>query len=170
MLDTDRLILRQPVADDFEPLAAMFNEPSVTEHIGGVLSRADAWARLLRDVGHWSLEGFGQFIIIDKATRSFVGKVGFAKYKRDLGSNVETDVECSWTLRSACHGKGYATEAAMRSHQWYSAQRAGPTACMIDEANTASLRLAASLGYSEVDRLVLPTGASIVLQRDGSRR
>lgn len=170
MLETDRLMLRQPTVDEFEPLAAMFSEPNFTEHIGGALTRADAWARLLRDVGHWALEGFGQFIIADKVTGSFVGKVGFAKYKRDLGPNVDTEVECSWTLRSACHGKGYATEAALTAHHWYDTHMAGPTACMVSEANTASLKLAASLGYVKVDRLAVPTGASIVLQRDGSRQ
>ncbi|GGX58426.1 acetyltransferase [Tateyamaria omphalii] len=170
MIETDRLILRKPIADDFEPLADMFGEPRVTEHIGGTLTRTDAWARLLRDVGHWALEGFGQFIIADKATGSFVGKVGFAKYKRDLGPHADTEIECSWTLRSSCHGKGYAREAAEAAHTWYNAHQAGPTACMIGEANAASLRLAASLGYAEIDRLAGASGVSIVLQRDGSRR
>ncbi|MBY5935412.1 GNAT family N-acetyltransferase [Tateyamaria omphalii] len=169
MLETERLILRHPVADDLDALADMFADPVVTAHIGGMLSRAEAWSRLLRDVGHWTLEGFGQFIITHKATGSFVGKVGFAKYERDLGPRVDTDVECSWTLRSACHGHGYATEAALGVHQWHDRQRPGPTACMIALENAASRKLAAALGYVEVDRRDAPTGSSVVLQRPAPR-
>lgn len=170
MLETERLILRQPTADDFEPFAAMFTEPQVTQFIGGALSRTDAWARLLRDVGHWALEGFGQFVIEERTTGAFVGKIGFAKYKRDLGPNVETETECTWTLRTAYHGMGFAKEAAMATHHWYDAHIAGPTACMITEANTASLHLAASAGYREVDNRAGPSGATIILLRDGSRQ
>lgn len=54
VLESDRLILRPPVAEDFESFAAMFADVEVTRHIGGVLERAEVWARFLRDCGHWA--------------------------------------------------------------------------------------------------------------------
>lgn len=165
MLETDRLILRQPVAEDFEPFAAMFDEPFVTAHIGGVLSRSEAWTRFLRDVGHWTLAGFGQFVIDEKEANSFVGKVGIAKFERDLRSNAYIPLECTWTLRSAFHGLALAKEAAVMVHQWHDARGGGPTACLIAKTNTPSLRLAAALGYSEVDRLQRPNGLAAVFMR-----
>lgn len=167
MIETERLRLRQPVASDFEPFAAMFTDPGVTAHIGGALGRSQAWAKFLRDVGHWTLEGFGQFVIVEKGSGAFVGKVGFARFERDLGDRATTDVECSWTLGSAFHGRGYAGEAARAAHDWHDAQMPGPAACLIAEANVASQRLAASLGYREIDRLDRPEADTILLERAG---
>lgn len=42
MIETDRLLLRKPIADDFESYAALFNDPLVTNHIGGSLTRTEA--------------------------------------------------------------------------------------------------------------------------------
>jgi len=165
MIETDRLILRKPVADDFEPFFKMFEEPVVTAHIGGVLTRTEAWARFLRDIGHWTLEGFGQFIIVEKATSCFVGKMGFAKFERELGPRSNTSIECTWTLAAAFHGRGYAREAAIFAHRWSDEHNINPTACLISEANLPSLKLAGSVGYEEIDRLRRPAGEVIVLER-----
>ncbi|GLU29092.1 MULTISPECIES: GNAT family N-acetyltransferase [Brucella/Ochrobactrum group] len=165
MIETERLILRKPVAGDFEPFYEMFKEPVVTAHIGGVLTRTEAWARFLRDIGHWTLEGFGQFIIIEKSTSSFVGKMGFAKFERDLGRCASTSIECTWTLTAAFHGRGYAREAAISAHRWFDEHHINPTACLIGEANIPSLKLAGALGYEEIDRLRRPAGEAIVLER-----
>ena len=68
----------------------MFCEPSVMQHIGNApLSYSDSWARLLRDVGHWSLEGFGQFSVIEKNSGSYVGKIGYTNFERDLGTKFQ---------------------------------------------------------------------------------
>lgn len=166
MIETHRLILRKPVADDFEPFFEMFKEPAVTAHIGGVLTRAEAWSRFLRDIGHWTLEGFGQFIIIDKATSCFVGKMGFAKFERELGPRAQTPIECTWTLAAAFHGRGYAKEAAVAAHRWSDEHHINPTACLISEANIPSLKLACAVGYEEIDRLRRPAGEVIVLERN----
>lgn len=160
MLEASRLFLRPPVAGDFEPTAAMFGDEDVTRHIGGVMDRAAAWTRFLRDCGHWSVAGFGQFVITEKASGIFVGKAGLARFERDLGPHAGTSVECSWTLRSAFQGLVAALE-------WYDIHAGGPTACLIAEANIPSLKLAAFLGYVEVDRLARPSGRTIVLRRDG---
>jgi RimJ/RimL family protein N-acetyltransferase len=166
MIETDQLILRKPTADDFESYAAMFTEPLVTAHIGGNLTRTEAWARFLRDVGHWTLEGFGQFIIVEKATSSFVGKMGFAEFKRELGPRANTSVECTWTLSAAFHRKGYAKEAAIAAHVWYDKNRPVPAACLIAVDNTPSLKLAAALDYHEIDRLERHSSTVIVLERN----
>ncbi|MBQ2262077.1 MAG: GNAT family N-acetyltransferase [Loktanella sp.] len=151
---------------DFEPTVAMFREADVTRYIGGALDRADVWTRFLRDCGHWSLMGFGQLTIIEKASGAYVGKTGLARSERDLGPSADTSVECSWTLRSAFQGQGYAREAASAALGWYDSCAGGPTACLIDEANVASLKLASFLGYFEVDRLTRLSGRAVVFRRD----
>ena len=166
MIETERLILRQPIAEDFEPTAAMFSDPNVVAHIGGAISRSEAWSRFLRDYGHWALEGFGQFSIIEKSSGSYIGKTGFAKFERDLGLHANTAVETSWTLGSHFHGKGFAKEAAQAAHEWFDANRQGPTACLIAQANAPSIKLATMLGYVNVDRIEQPAHFTLVFKRE----
>lgn len=166
VLETERLRLRPPVATDFEPMRQMFCDPQVVAHIGGTpLSRADAWVRFQRDVGHWTLEGFGQFTVLEKASGRYVGKLGHAKFLRDLGAKAAAEIEMTWTLASGFHGQGYGEEAGRAASAWFDGRGLRRTACVVAEANAASLRLAGKLGYREVDRLVGSEGVRIVLVR-----
>jgi RimJ/RimL family protein N-acetyltransferase len=166
MIETPNLILRPPIRHDFEATALMFADPVVTAHIGGKpVLRADAWTRFLRDVGHWTIEGFGLFSIIEKSTERYVGKMGFARFERNLGETVGTDVEASWVLASTFHGQGYAREAASAAHIWFDAVHDRRIACLIAIENRASIRLAAILGYEHIDQIEAPHGPANVLVR-----
>lgn len=158
MIETERLLLRPPVLADFEASAAMFADAAVTAHIGGVpLEREVAWTRFLRDAGHWSLYPFGLFSILEKASGAYVGKIGYAHFQRDTGPLSQASVEMSWTLASGFHGRGYATEAGRAVQAWFDGAHPMRTVCLIAPANLPSLRLAARLGYAEVERF-LPEG------------
>ncbi|KPH65843.1 GNAT family N-acetyltransferase [Novosphingobium sp. ST904] len=168
MLETERLCLRPPERGDFEPMRQMFCDPLVVAHIGGSpLLRTEAWARFQRDVGHWTLEGFGQFTVLERASGRYVGKLGHARFLRDLGPLVETEIEMTWTLASGFHGLGYGSEAGRAAIAWFEGRGPRRTACVIAEANLPSLGLARKLGYREVDRLAGEAGARIVLVRQG---
>ena len=85
ILESERLKLRGHRLDDSVHSAAMWADPEVTRYIGGKpLTEEESWARLLRYVGHWSLLGFGYWLVEEKMTGNFIGEVGFADYKRDL--------------------------------------------------------------------------------------
>lgn len=163
MIDSKRLMLRPPLPEDFEATADMFSEAGVMIHLGGkLLDREASWTRFLRDIGHWAVEPFGLFSVLEKASGDYVGKVGFARFERDLGKRAETSVEMSWTLRSRFHGRGYALEAATTAQQWFDETVTRRTACIIAPSNIPSQRLAARLGYVEVDQIER-TGKSILL-------
>ena len=57
-LVTERLILRPPVAEDFDPYAQLMAEEATARFIGGVQSRADAWRGFLTMAGAWVMQGF----------------------------------------------------------------------------------------------------------------
>ncbi|WP_050577833.1 GNAT family N-acetyltransferase [Sinorhizobium meliloti] len=133
------------------------------------LSRSDAWARFLRDVGHWEIMGFGLFSVVERTTAAYVGKVGFAIFERDLGCHAGTNAEISWTLRSQFHGRGFATEAAKAAQHWFESKYSQRTACLIAAANTSSIKLATRLGYEEVDRLSRDRGEAVVMARQPVR-
>jgi RimJ/RimL family protein N-acetyltransferase len=83
ILETGRLTLRGHRLQDFPASAAMWADPNVTRHImGKPCSEEESWSRMLRYLGHWSLAGYGYWLVEEKATGRFVGEVGFADYKR----------------------------------------------------------------------------------------
>jgi RimJ/RimL family protein N-acetyltransferase len=157
-LETERLRLRGHRSDDLANCAAMWAEPVVVRHtVGKPLTEEESWRRLLTYVGHWALMGFGFWVVEEKASRKFVGEVGFVDYKRDIEPSLKGVPEIGWVLASHAHGKGYATEAVRAVVAWGDAQfpslvGAMRTACIIQLENIASIRVAEKCGYREFAR------------------
>jgi RimJ/RimL family protein N-acetyltransferase len=167
MLETERLVLRRHRLDDLDDCVAMWGDPQVTRFIGGKPSgREDVWSRLLRYVGHWSLMGFGFWVLREKTSGRFVGEVGFAEFKRDLALPLEGVPEIGWALATWAHGQGLATEAVRAALAWgdacFGTRR---TVCMIDPGNVASIRVAEKVGYRELARVVYKGLPTLIFER-----
>jgi len=156
-LRTDRLILRETRAEDFEPCATLWGDERVTRHIGGKPSSAtQSWARMLRFPGLWALLGYGYWTLEDQADGAFCGQAGFADFKRDLSVDIDGVPEAGWVLSPHVHGRGYATEAMSAALAWLDAHVNAPASCcLIDPDNAASIRVADKLGYADPQRAVL---------------
>lgn len=149
MIETERLTLRLPTLDDFEPIHAMRSDPEVVRFVGGeIMSRENAWHRLVRNRGHWALMGYGLFAIVHRETGRMLGEVGLMRSERGLGAGFDPFPEAAWIFAREAHGHGYATEAGLAAHGWFENQF-GPrrSVCIINPANAASLGVAAKLGY-----------------------
>jgi RimJ/RimL family protein N-acetyltransferase len=164
-LETERLILRGPTSNDFAESAAMWSDPEVVRHIGGVpFSEEETWGRLLRYIGHWELLGYGTWIVRDKAG-VFLGEVGFFDLHRAVTPKLEVP-EVGWVLARTAHGKGYATEAVKTILAWGDKHfGARPFSCIIDVGHTASLRVADKCGFREHTRTHYKGKAIVVLRR-----
>jgi len=166
-LETDRLKLRAHCVDDFNSLAAMWADPSVTRHIGGKPATSEeSWTRLLRYAGHWALLGFGYWALEEKTSGAFAGETGFADYKRILDSPLKDAPEIGWAIAPAFHGKGYATEAVCAVVAWGDAHF-GPvqTTCLIHPENRASIRVAEKCGYRELRRTIYKDKPGLIFVR-----
>ncbi len=152
-VETPRLRLRGHCGADLPHCLSMWSDPNVTRFIGGKpSSEQQTWARLLAYVGHWSVKGFGYWIIEEKETGGFVGEIGFADYKRDIAVAMRGVPELGFALASRCHGRGYATEAVGAVVAWADAHIASRrTVCLVSEQNSASLRVLAKCGYGVFD-------------------
>ena len=148
-ITTKRLILREHRATDFDASIEMWSDENVVRHIGGVpSSAADTWSRLLRYGGLWRFLGYGYWAVEDRATGRFVGEVGFADFKRDIRKELDGMPEAGWVISPNWAGQGYATEAMRAAFQWFDQGRPGSACfCMIAPENTASISVAAKLGY-----------------------
>lgn len=132
----------------------MWADPAVVRFIGGVPStRQQTWSRLLTYMGHWQALKYGYWAIEEKATGAFTGEVGFADFKRDIIPAMQNVPELGFALVSSAHGKGYATEAVNAVLAWGDAHLPSKrTVCMVNEGNTASLRIVEKAGYQRFER------------------
>jgi len=151
-LETPRLVLRGHVIDDFDASAAMWADPNVVRYISGTpCSREEAWSRFLRYLGHWSLLGFGYWVVEDKDTGVFIGEAGFADYQREMEPSLGGRPEAGWVLKSSAHGQGFATEVVHRMITWadeFLEHR--KTVCIFNPDHDVSIRVARKVGYIEI--------------------
>lgn len=165
--DSARLSLRLPGVGDFEESAAMWGDPAVVRYIGDrPFTREESWARLLRNVGHWHISGYGLWTVRERASGTFVGEVGFGSFYRMIEPALDDAPEAGWVLSPGVHGKGFGTEAARAAHDWIERHRApARTVCIIQAGNDASLRVAAKCGYGEFARTTYRNAGVILFAR-----
>jgi RimJ/RimL family protein N-acetyltransferase len=127
----------------------MLADERVVRHISGIPStREQSWSRLVRYVGHWSLMGFGYWVVEDHQG-AFLGEVGFADYQRAITPPL-TAPEAGWVFASPAHGAGYATEAVRRMTAWADeCLAASETVCIFDPSHEASIHVALKCGYGD---------------------
>lgn len=138
---TPRLVLRPPIAADFEPWARFAADADVMKYLGGVQPRAVAWRGFLTMAGAWQIQGFAMFSVIERATGNWIGRVGPWQPEGWPGPEV------GWGIASEYQGKGFAFEAAVATIDW-AFDHLGWTDVIhsIDPLNTPSQALAARLG------------------------
>ncbi len=139
-LETERLVLRAPRESDFEAEVAFF-ATDASRFVGGPKKPHETWRLMATLIGHWALRGYGFWGLEDKATSTYLGRVGLwfphGWYAREIG----------WTLMPTATGRGYATEAAVAARSYAYETLGWDTAIsQIDPANEASKAVASRLG------------------------
>ena len=64
----------------------------------GPQTRAECWPRFLRLAGSWTICGYGNWLVFDKAG-AFIGVVGFFDAFRELGPDFDDHRELGMCLR-----------------------------------------------------------------------
>lgn len=171
VLETERLLLRAPSADDLAASTAMWSNPEVVRFIGGhAFTREEVWSRILRGLGLWTMLGYGYWAVYDKQSGRFVGDVGFADFHRDFTPSIEGVPEMGWVLDPWCHGRGYASEAVNAAIGWAEANLdATEQACIISPGNTPSINVARKAGFVEQARTSYKGDETIVFKRTVTR-
>ncbi len=139
-LDTDRLILRAPGPQDFEPFAAFYAGPRA-HFVGGPLTREGAWRMLAMEAGHWQIRGYGRWILEAREDGRTVGLVGL------FAPEGWPEPEIGWDLINGHEGRGYATEAATAARRFaYETLGWSTLVSLIKPDNKASAAVARRLG------------------------
>lgn len=150
-IETERLILRLPRAEDFDGYAELLADEEACRYIGGHMPRAAAWRKFLQQPGAWMIQGFGMFSVIDKRSDEWLGQMGPWQPEGWPGTEV------GWAYKRSAWGKGHATEAAVAAIDW-AFDNLGWTEVIhsIDPGNHASQLLAQRLGSRNLGPGKLP--------------
>lgn len=167
-IETDRLVLRGHVLEDFPAYAAMWADPQVTKFIGGKpLSEEEAWGKFLRSFGQWLVMGFGFWSIEERSSGERVGEVGFVEGRRDIVPSLVGVPECGWSLARPAQGRGFATEAVKAALGWGDVHFGKVRmACIVAPENIASLRVAEKTGFRAAHRTTYKGEPTLMLYRD----
>lgn len=113
-IETARLLLREWHDADVERYAAICSDPLVMRYMW-LEARAQTFEEAVADAArlreHWEREGFGHWVVEEKATGRMVGRTGL-KHHLDWTLDPE-NTECGWLYAREAWGRGYATEAAL---------------------------------------------------------
>jgi RimJ/RimL family protein N-acetyltransferase len=150
VIETERLILRPTMLDDFPRWAETMAHPSA-RFIGGPMDAATAWRGFMTMAGAWSLTGVGMFSLIEKASGLWMGRIGPWKPHGWPGNEV------GWGVHPDAAGKGLAFEAAVAAMD-YAFDHLGwdDVIHCIDPDNLPSQKLAHRLGSTNLGPTRLP--------------
>lgn len=139
-VETERLILRAPHADDLPRLTG-FYATDRSHMVGGPKDGMESWQSLANRLGHWALKGFGLWHLTERASGQFAGWVGM------IEAPAWDEPELGWALMADAEGKGLAFEAVTAARA-FSAKHQGLNGVMsyIAHANDRSRALAERLG------------------------
>jgi len=158
---------------DFDPYLTLWKQAlrrGIVAPSAQPLNEEESWARLLRMIGHWTTFSFGPFVVIDRASSSIIGEVGFANMHRGQGPSFDDVPEAMWKVDHSNQGRGIAKEAMQATIAWFDSRNISPrTVCMIDQHNIASRRVAESLEFREFAYAIYREHSVIMFQRNVTR-
>lgn len=160
ILETERLLLRQPTLDDAGFLLNIVNEPSWLQYVGdrNVHTIDEAKNYLLNgSIKSFETNGFGFGIVILKETGTLIGMCGLVK--RDF---LE-DVDIGFAFFPQYTGKGYAFEAADAMMR-YARVHLGihRIAAITTQDNESSIKLLKKIGF-QPDKTIVVDGEELFL-------
>jgi RimJ/RimL family protein N-acetyltransferase len=147
---TERLVLREPEARDRTALIELFASPEVGTYIGGPRPRDD----LERAVPEVPRRRPGLFVVdLDGA---MIGMVTLDRRDAERRGHIRAEAgeaELGYMFLPEAWGHGYAAEACAAALDWFAGAQPGePVVLSTQTANERSMRVAARLGFTEVER------------------
>ncbi|MGW2523023.1 GNAT family N-acetyltransferase [Streptomyces sp. NPDC001617] len=147
---TERLMLREPEARDRTAFIELFASPEVGTYIGGPRPRHELEHAVPEVPGRRP----GLFVVDLHGT--MIGMITLVRRDAERPGQVRPDAaeaELGYMFLPKAWGYGYAAEACTAALDWLAAALPGePVVLCTQTANDRSMRLAAKLGFTEVEQ------------------
>ncbi|WP_030489818.1 GNAT family N-acetyltransferase [Micromonospora chokoriensis] len=146
-IKTERLVLREPEARDRAAIIELFTSPEVGTYLGGPRAR-DECERAMPETPPRRL---GLFVI--ELDGAMIGIIELNRRGAERRSHDRPEAELGYLLLPEAWGRGYAAEACTAVLGWFADALPGePVVLCTQIANDRAMRLAAKLGFTEVQR------------------
>jgi RimJ/RimL family protein N-acetyltransferase len=144
---TERLVLREPEARDRAAFVELLASQDVHTYLGGARLR-DEVERELPEVPE---RRSGSFVV--ELDGSMIGQILLRKAKGTRRPAAAGKADIGYLFLPQAWGHGYAAEACAAALDWFTGVLPGePVVLATQTANARSMRLAAKLGFTELDR------------------
>ncbi|MFJ4333522.1 MULTISPECIES: GNAT family N-acetyltransferase [unclassified Streptomyces] len=146
-IETGRLVLREAEDRDRAAFVELLASPEVHTYLGGPRPRAELERELPLAPGRRP----GSFVVdLDGA---MIGQVLLRRATEHLRPAAAGKVDLGYLFLPRTWGHGYAAEACAAALDWLDGVLPGETVVLATQtANARSMRLAAKLGFTEVER------------------
>ncbi len=149
MIETERLLLRKPRAEDAPGLLEAFADPEAMRYIGdgSTTDLAGSEEAIRRWHERWDTWGVGMFVVERVEDAPVLGRAGFLRWDPERWEIGGSETELGWGLAREHWGSGYATEAARALRDWaFDSRGLTRLISLIQEGNVRSFCVAERLG------------------------
>ncbi|HVR90030.1 MAG TPA: GNAT family N-acetyltransferase [Novosphingobium sp.] len=152
MIETERLILREPVADDLAWTLDEMNTPMVMRHLGGVCAPDAVAEGFARNVATFARTGIGFWTVVLREGGANAGKCGVSAVESDHAPEVlRGHLQIGWSLAERHWGRGIAEEAARAVlRHLFAALGHDVVYSQTSDSNRASTQLMARIGFTRL--------------------
>jgi RimJ/RimL family protein N-acetyltransferase len=146
-IKTERLVLRESEARDRAAFIDLLASPEVHTYLGGPHARDELERETPEVPERWP----GSFVVEpDGAT---IGQILLRRATEHRRPAAAGKADLGYLFMPQAWGFGYAAEACTAALEWFDSVLPGePVVLTTQSANVASMRLAAKLGFTEVER------------------
>ncbi|MBE4733443.1 MULTISPECIES: GNAT family N-acetyltransferase [Streptomyces] len=146
-IETERLVLRASEARDRTVFIEVLASPEVHTYLGGPRPRDELERELPAVPERWP----GSFVV--ELDRAMIGHILLRRTPEDHRPVAAGKVDLGYLFLPRAWGFGYAAEACAAALDWLDGVLPGePVMLTTQSANVGSMRLAAKLGFTEVER------------------
>ncbi len=144
---TERLVLREPEARDRAAFVELLASPEVHTYLGGPRARDELERELPAVPERWP----GSFVV--ELDGAMIGHILLRRAAEHRRAAAAGKVDLGYLFLPRAWGSGYAAEACAAALGWFDGVLPGePVVLATQTANAGSMRLAARLGFTEVER------------------
>lgn len=108
MIDTERLVLRELIHDDYDSLYAVLADSDIMQHYPYTFDEARVRRWITRNIERYHTDGFGLWAVVLKETGEMIGDCGITM--QSIHGTMLPEI--GYHIRKDHQQKGYASEAA----------------------------------------------------------